>query len=79
MSLEDLLADDSPGAPLRVIVDACAEADIIAGAFAGSTERATLLANFGYSWIAASTDRGLLTAGAASLRDLDGRSGRLGA
>jgi 4-hydroxy-2-oxoheptanedioate aldolase len=79
MSLEDLLADDSPRAPLRVIADACAEANIIAGAFAGSKERATVLGNFGYSWIAASTDRGLLTAGAASLRGLDGPSGRSGA
>lgn len=67
-SVDELVADDSPASPLRAITDACRRAGTIAGAFAGSRERARVLSAFGYEWIATGTEAGLLRAGADASR-----------
>jgi 4-hydroxy-2-oxoheptanedioate aldolase len=67
LTVDELLAARSVDAPLPRITRACAAAGILAGAYAGTPERAALLAAAGFGWIAATTDAGLLALGAESL------------
>lgn len=68
LHVDDLLSSDDDGAPLARIVRACRAAGIQAGAYAGTPERAVLLAAAGFRWIAATTDAALLAFGVASVR-----------
>lgn len=72
--VDELLADTAEDAPLPVIVRACREAGILAGAYAGSPERAAALRAQGFSWIAVTTDTGVLQLGAEAARALPARS-----
>jgi 4-hydroxy-2-oxoheptanedioate aldolase len=65
-SVDELLADDSTSSPLGQVVAACAEAGVLAGAFAGTVQRGQRLATLGFSAIAVATDLGLLTGAAAA-------------
>lgn len=66
--VDDLLADTAEDAPLPVIVRACRAAGVLPGAFAGSPERAAALRAQGFSWIAVTTDSGVLHLGSAAAR-----------
>lgn len=63
--VDDVLSSRHEEAPLARIARACSAAGIQAGAYAGSPERAGLLAAAGFRWIAATTDTGLLSLGVA--------------
>ncbi|MFC0531615.1 HpcH/HpaI aldolase family protein [Phytohabitans kaempferiae] len=65
VSVEALLADTSPTAPLRQVVAACAAQDVRVGGFAGSAAWSTTLATNGFHAIAIATDSGLLANAAA--------------
>ncbi|MHA7281458.1 HpcH/HpaI aldolase family protein [Arthrobacter sp. TMS2-4] len=69
MDVDDLLSSAEDDAPLARIVRACRQAGILTGAYAGSTERAFLLAASGFGWIAAATDTGLVSLGVCALRE----------
>jgi 4-hydroxy-2-oxoheptanedioate aldolase len=71
MKPNQLLADMSVGSPLRLIAEACVQSGIIAGAYAGSSQRVQPLQDLGYTWIASHTDCGLLRAGAESASALN--------
>jgi 4-hydroxy-2-oxoheptanedioate aldolase len=66
--VDELLADTSADAPLPTIVRACREAGVLAGAYAGSPERAAALRAQGFSWIAVTTDTGVLQLGGEAAR-----------
>ncbi len=66
--VDGLLAAGERTAPLPRIVQACSAAGIPAGAYAGTPERAALLAAAGFQWIAATTDTALLELGAQTLQ-----------
>lgn len=80
LDVDDLLGAGADDAPLPRIVRACRAAGIRAGAYAGTPERAALLAAAGFTWIASTTDTALVHLGVASLRaalpqpDQDARS-----
>jgi len=63
-SVDDLLSDDAPDAPLPRVVRACRDAGVRAGAFGGSPERAARLAALGFTDVVVATDAGLLGASA---------------
>ena len=69
LDIDDLLSSAEDDAPLARIARACRQAGIRAGAYAGSSDRAALLAAAGFDWIAAATDTGLLALGVQALRD----------
>lgn len=69
LQVDELLAATDDDAPLPRIVRACRDAGITAGAYAGSPERAALLAASGFHWIASTTDTALLALGVAGLRE----------
>ncbi|HEY0187915.1 MAG TPA: aldolase/citrate lyase family protein [Cellulomonas sp.] len=62
--VDDLLADDGPGAPLPAVVTACRAAGVRAGAFAGDEARAARLVELGFTDVVVGTDTGLLLAAA---------------
>lgn len=66
--VDEMLADTSGDAPLPTIVRACREAGVLAGAYAGSPERAAALRAQGVSWIAVATDTGVLQLGGEAAR-----------
>lgn len=68
-TVDALLADRAPHAPLPTIVRACKEAGIIAGAYAGDPDRARMLRECGFEWVAVSTEAGLLRLGAERALD----------
>ncbi len=68
MDVDDLLTPRDDSEPLPRIIRACAAASILAGAYAGTPERAALLAAAGFRWIAATTDTGLLPLGVDAVR-----------
>ena len=63
-TVDALLADRAPHAPLPTIVRACKEAGIVAGAYAGDPDRARMLRECGFEWVAVCTEAGLLRLGA---------------
>jgi 4-hydroxy-2-oxoheptanedioate aldolase len=63
--VDDVLADDSADAPLPRIVAACRGRGIMAGAYAGSPERARKLRERGFDFLAVTTDTELLRTGGA--------------
>jgi 4-hydroxy-2-oxoheptanedioate aldolase len=66
---DDLLAAHAgEDAHLTRITRACTHAGITAGAYAGTPERAALLAAAGFEWIAATTDAALLSLGVGEVR-----------
>ncbi|MBG6226227.1 4-hydroxy-2-oxoheptanedioate aldolase [Arthrobacter sp. CAN_A2] len=69
LDIDDLLSSTDHDAPLTRIARACTQAGIRSGAYAGSSERAALLAAAGFDWIAAATDTGLLALGVQALRE----------
>lgn len=69
LHVDELLAATEDDAPLPRILRACRDAGIMAGAYAGSPERAALLAAAGFDWIASTTDTALLQLGVAGLRE----------
>lgn len=64
IELDDLLADTTEQSPLRRIVSATERQGIVAGAFAGSPERATILIDHGFTFVAVATDEVLMQLGA---------------
>lgn len=66
--VDELLADTSEDAPLPTIVRACREAGVLAGAYAGTPGRAAALRAQGFSWIAVTTDTGVLRLGSDAAR-----------
>ena len=77
LDIDDLLSSAEDDAPLARIARACRQVGIRAGAYAGSSDRAALLAAAGFDWIAAATDTGLLSLGVQALRG-QGRTARPG-
>ncbi|WP_247826874.1 HpcH/HpaI aldolase family protein [Arthrobacter antioxidans] len=75
LDVDELLSSPEDDAPLRRIARTCRQAGIRAGAYAGSSGRAALLAAAGFDWIAAATDTGLLALGVQALRT-QARTGR---
>jgi 4-hydroxy-2-oxoheptanedioate aldolase len=73
LPVDDLLADDRPDAPLPRIAAACRAEGIIAGAYAGSVERAAVLRDRGYDLLAVTSDTELLQS-AARAAAADARS-----
>jgi 4-hydroxy-2-oxoheptanedioate aldolase len=65
--LDEMLADRSPASPLERIAAAADAAGIPCAAFAGTPERAALLAEFGISAIAITTDSAVVAEGARAL------------
>jgi 4-hydroxy-2-oxoheptanedioate aldolase len=65
--LDDLLADTSPTSPLARILSAAERHGIVAGAFAGTPERARTLGALGFTFVAIATDALLLEAGARAV------------
>lgn len=63
-----LASHGNEDAPLARITRACTHAGIAAGAYAGTPERAVLLAAAGFRWIAATTDAALVTLGVEDVR-----------
>ncbi len=68
LDVDDLLAAQAGDAPLARITRACTNAGITAGAYAGTPERAALLAAAGFDWIAATTDAALMALGVGEMR-----------
>lgn len=68
MNVDDLLTAKGDSAPLARIARACEGAGIEAGAYAGTPERAVLLASAGFGRIAATTDSALLSFGVEAVR-----------
>ncbi|MHA7208970.1 HpcH/HpaI aldolase family protein [Arthrobacter sp. MDT1-65] len=69
LHVDDLLAAHAGGeGPLARILHACTLAGIRAGAYAGTPERAVLLAAAGFQWIAATTDAALVSLGVEEMR-----------
>lgn len=66
LDVDEMLADASADSPLLRVLEACAAAGIRAGAFAGNPERADLLAQLGFDFIAVMTDASLLATAAAA-------------
>jgi 4-hydroxy-2-oxoheptanedioate aldolase len=62
--VDDVLADDAPDAPLPRIAAACRAAGIVAGAYAGSVERAAVLRERGFDLLAVTSDSELLQSAA---------------
>jgi 4-hydroxy-2-oxoheptanedioate aldolase len=67
LDIDEMLGSQDVDAPLARIVRACSAAGIEAGAYAGTPERAVVLAGAGFRWIASTTDVGLLALGVESL------------
>jgi len=66
LQVDEMIADDSPSAPLRRILAAAAGAGIAAGAFGGEPARGAVLASLGFTFVAVATDIGLLELGASA-------------
>ena len=66
--VDELLADFGENATLPRIVRACERVGIRAGAYAGSPERAKVLNRQGFSWIAVTTDVGVVQLGSEEAR-----------
>jgi 4-hydroxy-2-oxoheptanedioate aldolase len=64
-TVDALLADDAPDAPLPRIVAACREAGVRAGAFGATEERARRFLELGFTDVVAALDTSVLAAGAA--------------
>ena len=64
-TVDDLLADDAPEAPLRRILDACRAAGVRAGAFGATERRARRFLELGFTDVVAALDTSVLAAGAA--------------
>ena len=64
-TLDALLADSRPDAPLARIVAACRQAGLRLGAYGADPERTARLAELGFEFIAVTTDVGIVDAGAA--------------
>ena len=62
-TVDALLADSGPEAPLPRVLAAAARAGVTAGAFGAEPARAAVLASLGFSWVIVTTDAGLLAAG----------------
>ncbi|WP_353807604.1 HpcH/HpaI aldolase family protein [Agromyces sp. SYSU T00194] len=71
MPVDDLLHDATD---LRRIARAAEQAGLVAGAFAGTPERATRLERLGFGFVAATTDEGLLARGAREVLADRGRA-----
>ncbi|GGP81614.1 HpcH/HpaI aldolase family protein [Saccharothrix coeruleofusca] len=61
----ELLADDSEDSPLRRVVSACRANGLVAGAYAGSVERAVHLRTAGFTMIAAVDDLAMIARSAS--------------
>lgn len=68
LDVDALLAGTGREAPLVRIARACSDAGIRAGAYAGTPERAAVLAGTGFDWIASTTDSALLPLGVEAVR-----------
>jgi 4-hydroxy-2-oxoheptanedioate aldolase len=68
LQVDDLLASTGDDDPLPRIIRSCRASGILAGAYAGTPERAALLAAAGFDWIASTTDAALLSLGVGVLR-----------
>ena len=66
LQVDEMIADDSPSAPLRRILAAAARAGIAAGAFGGEPARGAVLTSLGFTFVAVATDIGLLELGASA-------------
>jgi 4-hydroxy-2-oxoheptanedioate aldolase len=64
LAVDDLLADGAPDAPLSRISAACRAAGILAGAYAGSVDRAEVLRERGFDFVAVTSDTELLQSAA---------------
>ncbi|WP_108252505.1 HpcH/HpaI aldolase family protein [Planctomonas deserti] len=62
--VDDVLADGGPDAPLPRIVAACRAVGVLAGAYAGSVERAAALRDRGFDLLAVASDADLLQSAA---------------
>ncbi len=62
--VDEMLADGAPGAPLPRIAAACRAAGVIAGAYAGSVDRAAALRDRGFDLLAVASDTDLLQSAA---------------
>ncbi|MFD3445076.1 HpcH/HpaI aldolase/citrate lyase family protein [Microbacteriaceae bacterium 4G12] len=62
--VDEVLADGAPDAPLPRIVAACRAAGVIAGAYAGSVDRAAALRDRGFDLLAVASDTDLLQSAA---------------
>lgn len=69
MTLEQLLADDRPEAPLRRIVAAASAHGVVAAAFGGTRARADRLAELGFEAVVVASDTRLLLDAAATALD----------
>lgn len=69
ITLDELLSDHSTSSPLGRIRAACSRADVIASGYAGTPERARVLATHGLRLIAAGTDDAILRDGWLRVRD----------
>jgi 4-hydroxy-2-oxoheptanedioate aldolase len=63
LELDQLLEDFGKSSPLATIVASCERAGIVAGAFAGTPERAVLLRRHGFTVVATVTDALIATRG----------------
>ena len=66
LQVDAMIADDSPTAPLRRILAAASAAGIAAGAFGGEPARGAVLASLGFTFVAITTDLGLLELGSSA-------------
>lgn len=74
--VDDVLADGAPDAPLPRIIAACRAAGVVAGAYAGSVERAATLRERGFDLLAVASDTELLQSAArAAATEAAGRLG----
>lgn len=64
-TVDELIAADAPGAPLRTILGACRDAGVVPAAFGATVDRAARLARLGYEWVVAALDTDLLASGGA--------------
>jgi 4-hydroxy-2-oxoheptanedioate aldolase len=64
-TVDGLLADERPEAPLQRILAACAAAGVAAGAFGATVPRARRFVELGFEWVVAVLDTGVLEAGGA--------------
>ncbi|MFD1721487.1 HpcH/HpaI aldolase family protein [Amnibacterium endophyticum] len=62
-TVDELLADDAPDAPLRRVIAACRAAGVRAGAFGATEPRARRLVELGFDFVVAALDTSVLAAG----------------
>ncbi|MDQ1512795.1 MAG: 4-hydroxy-2-oxoheptanedioate aldolase [Microbacteriaceae bacterium] len=75
ITVDALLADDRPDAPLPTVVRACRDAGVLPGAFGATVERAAVMARLGFEWVVAGLDTDLLASGGALARRVRERLG----